>query len=52
VLPHFVAACGFAFAKSPGYEADDFLAAAVAYEEHRGGEAIVATGDRDAFQLA
>ena len=30
VLPHFVAACGFVFAKSPGYEADDFLAAAVA----------------------
>jgi len=52
VLPHFVAACGFVFAKSPGYEADDFLAAAVAYEERRGGKAIVATGDRDAFQLA
>jgi DNA polymerase-1 len=52
LLPHFVAACGFVFAKSPGYDADDFLAAAVAYEEHRGGEAIVATGDRDAFQLA
>ena len=52
VLPHFVAACGFVFAKSPEYEADDFLAAAVAYEEQQGGEAIVATGDRDAFQLA
>ena len=52
VLPHFVVACGFVFAKSPGYEADDFLAAAVAYEEQRGGEAIVATGDRDGFQLA
>jgi DNA polymerase-1 len=52
VLPHFVAACGFVFAKSPGYEADDFLAAAVANEEQRGGMAIVATGDRDAFQLA
>jgi DNA polymerase-1 len=52
VLPDFVAACGFVFAKSPEYEADDFLAAAVASEEHRGGEAIVATGDRDAFQLA
>jgi len=32
--------------------ADDFLAAAVANEELRGGMAIVATGDRDAFQLA
>ncbi|HEX7966600.1 MAG TPA: 5'-3' exonuclease H3TH domain-containing protein [Stellaceae bacterium] len=52
VLPQFVAACGFACAKSPGYEADDFLAAAVADEERRGGTALVATGDRDAFQLA
>jgi DNA polymerase-1 len=26
VLPQFVAACGFANAKAPGYEADDFLA--------------------------
>jgi DNA polymerase I len=52
VLPQFVAACGFAYAKAPGYEADDFLAAAVAQEERRGGMAIVASGDRDAFQLA
>jgi DNA polymerase I len=52
VLPQFVAACGFALAKAPGYEADDFLAAAVAQEERRGGTAIVASGDRDAFQLA
>jgi DNA polymerase-1 len=51
-LPEFVAACGFAFAKAPGYEADDFLAAAVAEEERRGGIATVASGDRDAFQLA
>jgi len=52
VLPQFVAACGFAYAKAPGYEADDFLAAAVAREERRGGSAVVASGDRDAFQLA
>ncbi len=52
ILPEFVAACGFAYAKAPGYEADDFLAAAVAQEEHRGGTALVASGDRDAFQLA
>ena len=52
VLPEFVAACGFANAKAGGYEADDFLAAAVAAEEKRGGTAVVATGDRDAFQLA
>ena len=52
ILPVFVAACGFANAKAPGYEADDFLAAAVAEEERRGGSALVASGDRDAFQLA
>jgi DNA polymerase-1 len=52
LLPQFVAACGFAYAKKAGYEADDFLAAAVADEERRGGKALVATGDRDAFQLA
>src|SRR3954447_2985353 len=52
VLPDFVAACGFAVAKAPGYEADDFLAAAVAAEEKRGGTAVVATSDRDSFQLA
>lgn len=52
ILPDFVAACGFACAKKAGYEADDFLAAAVATEERRGGIALVATGDRDAFQLA
>jgi DNA polymerase-1 len=51
-LPEFVAACGFANAKARGYEADDFLAAAVAKEERRGGTIIVASGDRDAFQLA
>jgi DNA polymerase I len=52
ILPQFVTACGFAAAKQAGFEADDFLAAAVAEEERRGGTAIVATGDRDAFQLA
>jgi DNA polymerase I len=52
VLPTFIAACGFANAKAAGYEADDFLAAAVAAEEGRGGHVLVASGDRDAFQLA
>jgi 5'-3' exonuclease len=52
ILPEFVAACGFATAKAAGYEADDFLAAAVKWEEERGGHILVATGDRDAFQLA
>jgi DNA polymerase I len=52
LLPQFSAALGFAVAKAPGYEADDFLAAAVASEEKRGGETLVATSDRDLFQLA
>ena len=52
VLPNLVAACGFANAKAAGYEADDFLAAAVAKEEKRGGTCLVASGDRDAYQLA
>jgi exodeoxyribonuclease-3 len=51
-LPDFVAACGFQNAKAPGYEADDFLAAAAAREERRGGTVLVASGDRDTFQLA
>jgi DNA polymerase-1 len=52
MLPQFVSACGFANAKAAGYEVDDFLAAAVAKEERRSGRTLVATGDRDAFQLA
>ena len=52
VLPDMVAACGFIAAKAPGYEADDFLAAATAQEEARGGTVLLASGDRDAFQLA
>ena len=52
VLPDFVAAFGFANAKAPGFEADDFLAAAVAAEERARGTALVASGDRDSFQLA
>ena len=52
MLPELVVALGFAAAKGAGYEADDFLAAAVAEEERRGGQAVVASGDRDSFQLA
>jgi DNA polymerase-1 len=51
-LPKFVAACGSTSAKAAGYEADDFLAAAVAREERLGGTCIVASGDRDSYQLA
>ena len=52
VLPEFIKACGFASPKKAGYEADDFLAAAAAREEKLGGTAIVASGDRDTYQLA
>jgi len=51
-LPELVEALGFAWAKGAGYEADDFLAAAVAAEETRGGTTLVLTNDRDLFQLA
>ncbi len=52
LLPTLVETLGFAKAKAQGYEADDFHAAAVAFEEARGGRTLVATSDRDAFQLA
>jgi DNA polymerase-1 len=51
LLPEFVAACGFANGRAPGYEADDFLAAAVKAEGRRKGVTVVASGDRDTFQL-
>jgi DNA polymerase-1 len=47
-----VKACGFASARRAGYEADDFLAAAAAAEERRRGTVLIASGDRDTFQLA
>jgi DNA polymerase-1 len=52
LLPEVVRSFGFATAKDEGYEADDFLAAAVAQEEARKGTALVVTSDRDSFQLA
>jgi 5'-3' exonuclease-like protein len=52
VMPEFVVACGFQNAKAPGFEADDFLAAAAAAEERRGGHVLIASRDRDTFQLA
>jgi DNA polymerase I len=52
LLPELVRAFGFAAAKAPGFEADDFLAAGVRKEEKRGGTALVVTSDRDSFQLA
>ena len=52
LLPELVRAFGFAAAKAPGFEADDFLAAAVRDEEKHDGQALVVTSDRDSFQLA
>ena len=48
LLPPLCEAFGFAVGKGAGYEADDFLAAAA---ERWPGEVLVATSDRDAFQL-
>jgi DNA polymerase-1 len=52
LLPEVVDALGFAFAKAPGYEADDFMGAVVATEEKAKRSVLVATSDRDLFQLA
>jgi DNA polymerase I len=49
ILPKLSEAFGFAVGKGGGYEADDFLAAAV---QKWTGDLLVATSDRDAFQLA
>ena len=51
LLPELARSFGFAAAKGEGYEADDFLAAGARSEEARGGSAVVATSDRDSFQL-
>jgi DNA polymerase-1 len=48
LLPGVVRAAGFVAAKSAGYEADDFLAAAARTWP---GEVRVVTSDRDAYQL-
>lgn len=52
LAPGLLEAGGIVCGKAEGFEADDFLGAAVAFEEGRGGEALVATSDRDLFQLA
>jgi DNA polymerase-1 len=49
LLPELVDAFGFLVARGAGYEADDFLAAAA---KAWPGDVLVATSDRDAFQLA
>ena len=51
-LPELCSALGITYGKAEGYEADDFLAAAVAREEEAGRPTLVLTSDRDMFQLA
>ena len=51
LAPGLLEAGGIACGKAEGFEADDFLGAAVAAERGRGGTSLVATSDRDAFQL-
>ena len=48
LLPAVCEKLGFLVAKAPGYEADDFLAAAA---QTWPGPVLVATSDRDAYQL-
>ena len=50
-LPDLITALGFSVAKVAGYEADDLLASAAMAESMDGGTALVATSDRDAYQL-
>jgi DNA polymerase-1 len=49
LMPALTRALGFTVGKAPGYEADDFLAAAA---QTWPGDVLVATSDRDAYQLA
>jgi DNA polymerase-1 len=49
LMPALTNALGFTVGKGAGYEADDFLAAAAHVWT---GDVLVATSDRDAFQLA
>ena len=48
ILPQLTEKLGFFVGKAPGYEADDFLAAATRVWP---GPVLVATSDRDAYQL-
>jgi 5'-3' exonuclease len=48
LMPALTQALGFTVGKAAGYEADDFLAAAA---QAWPGEVLVATSDRDAYQL-
>ena len=52
LIPEFVAACGFQKRKGAGLRGRRLLASAAHVEEKRGGTVLIASGDRDTFQLA
>jgi DNA polymerase I len=52
LLPDLCRAFGFGTGKDAGFEADDYLASAALAETARGGQSLILTNDRDAFQLA
>jgi DNA polymerase-1 len=51
LLPDVCRAFGFGVGKQAGYEADDLMATAARLESERGGQALLLTTDRDAYQL-
>ena len=50
-LPQLVCEFGFAAVRAAGYEADDLAATAARLGWEAGGDALVVTSDRDAYQL-
>ncbi|MGI6238213.1 MAG: DNA polymerase I [Christensenellales bacterium] len=52
VIREILGLMGIFMIESPGYEADDILGALSARCEASGDDALIVTGDRDAFQLA
>jgi DNA polymerase-1 len=50
-LPAFLAQFGIPAPRVRGFEADDVLATLALREEERGGDALVLTSDRDAYQV-
>ena len=51
LLKELLAALGYAILESEGFEADDILGTLARLCKESGGECVIATGDRDSFQL-
>ncbi len=51
LIRQFVEALGVPVLEAPGFEADDVLATLACMIRDRGDDAVIVTGDRDAFQL-